>query len=141
MKTRNSLLLFSIAVFATFTAEADVVVIANPSIKISGLDATTVKRLFLGKDSNLADGTAVELADQTEGDTTREKFYADVIGKNPIQLKAYWAKRVFSGKGMPPVVIGDDRDVVQWVSKTNNAIGYVDSGAVNDTVKTLFNVK
>jgi len=60
--------------------------------------------------------------------------------KNASKLKSYWSKMIFSGKAIPPEVVGDDAAVISWVASTKNGIGYVDSSAVNDSVKVLLRV-
>jgi ABC-type phosphate transport system substrate-binding protein len=61
-----------------------------------------------------------------------------VTRKNEAQLKSYWSGLVFTGKGQPLSSVGDDADVVAKVAGDASAIGYVDSAAVNESVKVLF---
>jgi len=42
--------------------------------------------------------------DQAVNSDTREKFNAKILKKNNRKLKTYWARRVFTGKGIPPKV-------------------------------------
>ncbi len=70
-----------------------------------------------------------------------EQFYANVVKKSGKKLKAYCAKIVFSGKRTPPKPFASDADVIGWVAKTPGALGYVDSGAADDSVKVLLIAK
>lgn len=115
-------------------AQAEVAVIVNPGAAKSPSQAE-VANIFLGKDKSL---TGV---DQKEWSPTKDKFYSDVTSKNEAQLKSYWSGLVFTGKGQPLSSVADDAAVVAKVAGDASAIGYVDTAAVNDSVKVLFTLK
>jgi len=115
---------------------ADVVVIVNKAntAVISGSD---ISRLFLGKLKQFTDGTKVEPINQKMGSTVRNDFESKVLNKSASKIKAYWSKRVFSGKGKPPKEVASDQEVLAIVSANAGAIGYVDAANVNDSVKVV----
>ncbi len=119
-------------------AHAGLVVIASANAPVDSLTADQVKALFLQKEKSLPDGTPVELADQKTDSDAYEQFARQVIGKSPKKLKRYWSKRVFSGKGVPPKVVGDDAAVKAWVSQSPGRLGYVDESVLDDSVKVVF---
>lgn len=127
--------------FIAGSVSAEIAVIANPGVAVSSLDDAQLKRIFLGKETSFPSGGKVELSDQQEGSAVRDLFYDKAIGKNASQMKAYWSKLIFSGKGVPPTVVGGDADVKSWVAKTPGGLGYVDAGAADSSVKVLFTVK
>lgn len=112
-------------------ASAEVAVIVNPSATKAPNQAE-VANIFLGKDKSL---TGI---DQKDWNPIKDKFYADITRKNEAQLKSYWSGLVFTGKGQPLSSVADDAAVVAKVASDASAIGYVDSVAVNDSVKVLF---
>src|SRR3569832_1989120 len=81
-------------------AIAGAVVIGNPSLSVSQLNAQQVSDFFLGRASTLPDGSAVTIVDHQDGEPIKEDFYKNVVGKSPSQLKSYWAKLVFFGVGV-----------------------------------------
>lgn len=107
-----------------------VAVIVNPKHG-GGLSADQVSNIFLGKSADL---TGVDLPD---GNGVREAFYQKVTGKDAAQVKAYWAKLVFTGKAQPLKEMASDADVKKFVAGNPNAIGYIDKGAVDGTVKVI----
>jgi len=117
-------------------AVADVAVIANKSLGVDSISAKEAKRVWLGKTKSLG-GSSIKLADLPPGNGSRDHFYRTVVKKSEKKLKAYWAKIAFSGKGTPPKPFGSDGEVVSWVASTPGAVGYVDSGAIDDSVKVL----
>jgi len=127
------LLLVSVAV------NAEISVIINPGAGVNSADIKIIKKIFLGKKSAI-NGVDVIATDQEEGSAIRDEFYLKVTKKNAAKLKNYWSKMIFSGKAVPPDVVGDDAAVVSWVAKKKNGIGYVNSSAVNGTVKVILTV-
>ncbi len=142
MPNRNpifiSVLLGLLSLMLAQICVADVVVIANKSSGVDSLSADQVKALFLQKEKNLPDGSPVELGDQSKDSLVYKEFAKKVLGKSPKKLKRYWSKRVFAGKGIPPKVVGNDAAMKAWVSQTPNSLGYIDAGAVDDSVKVVF---
>jgi len=127
-----SLLLTSLSCFA------DVVVIGNKAIATDSLSAKQVSDLWLGKAKFIPGGGKPAVVDQPSGTFVHNDFYKNIVKKNSSQLKAYWAKIVFSGKKLPPTVMMNDASVIGWVASTPGGLGYVDSASVNETVKVLF---
>jgi len=79
--------------------------------------------------------------DQKEGSALRDEFYAKVADKNPGQVKAFWAKQMFSGKGQPPREVASSADVKKAVAADPGAIGYIEKGALDGTVKSVLAVQ
>ncbi len=141
--TREKLLLSVVAaglIAFTGSAQAEVAVIANPSSPITSASNNEIKRLFLGKAKNVAGNSATPV-DQSGNSPAKEQFYQVVVGKNSSQLRAYWAKLVFTGKGKPPKGLGTDADVVAAVAADASLIGYVDASAVGGNVKVILLVQ
>ncbi|MAY14661.1 MAG: phosphate ABC transporter substrate-binding protein [Oceanospirillaceae bacterium] len=124
--------------FVTALANAEVAVIVSASNANSALDQDTISRVFLGKTSNFPDGSQAIPVDQNEGSASREAFNDKVLGKSSSQLKAYWSRLIFTGKGTPPKESGSDADIKNLVAKNPNLIGYVDSSVVDSSVKVVF---
>jgi len=132
------LALLSISLLALgINSSAEVLVIGNKSTAISNLSSQQVKAIFLGKSLKLPNGEKVTVVDLPRGNPVRKEFYAKVIHKNPSQIKSYWAKRIFTGRGTPPKSLASQRAAVDWVSGGPGRIGYVDSSALNDKVIVL----
>jgi len=75
--------------------------------------------------------------DQDEGSVARDEFYQVVVGKNPGQLKAYWSKVIFTGRGKPPAVVADGAAARKRVASDSHAIAYVERTLVDETVKVV----
>lgn len=123
---------FSLCSISTF---AEVAVIINPS-NASNIDADTIKKIYLGKSKSFDNGTKVNPVNQNDN-AIADEFNDKVVGKSSNQLNAYWSKLIFTGKGTPPVKLDNDQAVLDFVAANGDAIGYVESGKVNDKVKVV----
>ena len=120
----------------SFGVQADIAVIVNPA-NANVVSADDLNRLFLGRASSFADGTKATPLNLSEGQVARDEFDSKVLNRSSAQLKAYWSKLVFTGKGTPPKEMADDAAVKAAVAADPNAIGYISSGSVDGTVKVV----
>jgi ABC-type phosphate transport system substrate-binding protein len=118
-------------------AQAELVVIVNPKNPAASMSAEQVAQVFLGRSTSFPGGGAATALDQKEGAAVRDEFYTKVADKNPGQVKAFWAKQMFSGNGSPPRELGSSSDVKRAVASDPTAIGYVEKGALDSTVKSV----
>ena len=115
----------------------EVVPVVSAKSPITHLDANQVADLFLGKTSRFPDGSIAMPVDQNEDSPVRDRFYAQFTGKSPAQVKAYWSKIIFTGRGQPPRQAADSTEVKRIVSDNPHAIGYIDASQVDSSVRVL----
>ncbi len=138
MKIHVNMLMMVVLIFAATVAHADeVVLIVNPANSLSEITLKDVKKIYLGKSKFFPGEGKVIPADQPEKSTIRKVFYDVMIDKSASKLKAYWSKRIFTGKGTPPIIKKDDEAMLAWVAEQPLALGYVYRKSVNDSVKVL----
>lgn len=138
MNSRVSKLVAAALLSSVFSASswAEVAVIVHPSVKATATEKD-ISRIFLGKSKSLPGGHKVVPVSLSEGNATRDEFNEKVIGKSDSQLKSYWSKLIFTGKGQPPKEFESDADVISQVSSDPESIGYVDSTSVTDGVSVI----
>lgn len=117
-------------------ALAEVAVIVNPSNSAS-MSNEDVAKLYLGKAKKFTDGNNAVPLDRKEGSEIRVQFMETVVGKDESQMKSYWSRLIFTGKGIPPKIIESDQEVKELVSRNPDIIGYIDASAVDDSVKVV----
>lgn len=115
---------------------ADVSVIVNPSNN-SELSKSAISKIYLGKTKTFPNGDKVLALNLKSSNNVRNNFQQEILGKSTAQVKAYWSKLIFTGKGKPLKELATEEDVLAMVASTPNAIGYIDSSKVNDTVKVV----
>lgn len=123
--------------FGFSLAQAEVVVVVSAKSAAGTLTAAQASDIFLGKLTSFPSGGQVIPVDQAEGSAIRDEFYTKVAGKSAAQVKAYWSKIIFSGKGQPPKEVADSSAVKKLIADNPNIIGYIDKSAVDGSVKTV----
>lgn len=116
---------------------AEIAVIVHPS-NANSLDEATISKIYLGREKSYADGSSVIPMSLSETAAASTAFNEKVLKKSSSQLKAYWSKLVFTGKGTPPKEVATDADMVKLVAGNPNVMGYVDAAKVDASVKVVF---
>ncbi len=119
------------------SAQSGFKIVAHPSVSTDGLSASEVSDMFMKKSDKWPDGTAVVPVDQKVDARVRAAFSEAVHQKSVSAVDAYWQKRIFSGRGLPPVTQGSDGQVLAFVRATPGAVGYVSSGTATPGVKVV----
>lgn len=132
--------LLSATQFASSLALAETVVVVSVKSTATSLNEDQVADIFLGKASQLPGGGQAIPVDQAEG-AVRDDFYLKATGKTGPQVKAFWSKQIFSGKGQPPKEVGDSASVKALVASNPNLIGYIDKSALDSSVKRVLVLK
>ena len=58
----------------------------------------------------------------------RARFTRDLLQKTPTQLRSYWSRLIFSGKGVPPPELPSEEAVVSYVLSNRGTVGYISAG-------------
>jgi hypothetical protein len=87
--------------------------------------------------SRFPNGELAVPIDLRDGSPERDQFYAKITGKTPAQVKAYWSKIIFTGRGQPPKAVPTDLDVKKFVAANDTAIGYIDAALLDNSVRAL----
>ncbi len=122
--------------FISSVAMAEVAVIVHPS-NSDAISQGDISKIYLGKIKKFPGGKQALPLDKSEGEALRVQFLDKVVKKSEQQMKSYWSRLIFTGKGVPPKILSSDAEIVETVSRNPDAIGYVDSSSVNDSVKVI----
>jgi ABC-type phosphate transport system substrate-binding protein len=130
--------IFLCIVFALVTgaAHADVLIIANKDVKDAAITKADLKEIFLGKKVQWRDNNKIRFV--TLKDSGPHKtFLRTYINKSAQQYSNYWRKMVFTGKGKIPKSFATSAEMIEYVSGTNGAIGYIGSSTTLVNVNTI----
>jgi ABC-type phosphate transport system substrate-binding protein len=135
-KLLYALLLVASASIFVIQAKAQVIVIANPSVKASAVSKNDLKDVFTGAATALPGGGNV-VPILLKAGTVHEEFLQAYIGKNDTAYRAGWRSLVFSGQASMPKSLDGDAAVVAFVAGNAGAIGYIGKATPHDGVKVL----
>ena len=117
-------------------AAAEVVVVVGKNSPMESLNSHEISDIFLGNATALPKIGKVMPLDRSE-DRLRAAFYQDYTGKNLQQIKAHWAKNIFTGRGYPPKVVSSIDELRAILLKNPTAIGYTSPDKVDGSMKIL----
>jgi hypothetical protein len=110
-------------------------IIVHPS-NANVLNDSTISKMFLGKKKSFPSGDKVVPVNMSEGSAETGEFNSKVLNKSASQLKAYWSKLVFTGKGSPPSTVDNDAEMIKLIAANPNMIGFI-SGTGDGSVKVV----
>jgi len=116
-------------------SQAQVIVIANPSVKTSEVSKNDLKDVFTGASTSLGGGSVVPIL--LKSGSAHEEFLQAYIGKNDTAYRAGWRSLVFSGQATMPKSLDGDGAVVEFVAHNAGAIGYIGKASAHEGVKVL----
>lgn len=106
-------------------AYAGPVVIVNADSGVTTMSRDEVINVFLGRFRQLPSGLAARPLDLPAVHPERERFYRLLVDKQPAEIRAYWARLIFSGRISPPVAASGEAAVLAEVARDRQAIGYL----------------
>jgi ABC-type phosphate transport system substrate-binding protein len=116
---------------------AEVVAVVSARSPVSNLSRAQIVDIFLGKARRFPDGTTALPIDLAEGEAERDEFYTKFAAKSPAQIKAYWSKIIFTGRGQPPAAAANPQDLRKRIAGNPAAIGYIDRAWLDSSVKAI----
>ena len=144
MKTKNYraqiifCVIMSIIVFG-LTTKAQISVVTSKS-SVRSMTKNDIWNVFTGVKVVWSDGEKVQVIDQSESATGKE-FYEKFVKSAAYQFRLQWAKLVLSGEALCPKKLEDDWAVRKAVADDPNAIGYIRSSALDESVRELLRIE
>ncbi len=117
-------------------AGADIVLISNNTVITDSVTKDQVKKIFLGDMTKWSEGTSIKFVIMNKSDVHKE-FVKQYTRKSTSQFQRYWKHQVFTGKGSIPKSFNTESELIDYVAKTEGAIGYVSSKPTNDSIKVI----
>ena len=121
----------------TSYCRAGIAVIIHPDNPLNALSAAEIRDIYLGISKRFPSGDIAVPVDQPADNELYQQFSLHLLGYPVAQLKAYWAAKIFTGKGTPPRRLDNDEQVKAFVSSTPDSIGYIDSEQLDQSVKVI----
>lgn len=138
----GGVLLASLVTLPALAQSSDLVVVVSSASKappkISGDELSAI---FMGTAKAFGNGERAVPIDQKAGTPAYAGFYQKAAGKSESQMKAYWSRIMFTGKGQPPQEGGDGAAVKKLISANPNMVGYIEASLVDASVRVIADVK
>jgi ABC-type phosphate transport system substrate-binding protein len=117
---------------------ADVAVVINPANPEGDLSETELARIFRLERQHWKAGGRVYLVLRESGAPQKDLVLRHLYRMNDLELKQFWLGKLYRGEiASFPRVVSSDAMVKRIVAQAPNAIGFIDAGALDGTVKVL----
>ncbi|KAB7884827.1 hypothetical protein [Poseidonibacter ostreae] len=115
-------------------------VIVSKDSSIENISKKELSKIFLSKTKKLPNGDK-SLTLEYINKKYQSEFYKIVCNKNEKQLKKYWAKMIFTGRGQPPKKLKSIEELISFVQNNKNAISYIPTSHMNDNLKIIMEIR
>lgn len=137
MRNKVIIVLMVAIIFApVFSAAGDLIIIGNPAIEDSILSKKDIGKVFLGKKKSWKNRSKIVIVLQKDP-AIHKAFLKQYVFKTTAQFNDSWKRLIFSGKRSSPQILDGNRKVIEYISRTKGAIGYVSSDSDLKNVKTI----
>ena len=122
-------LFFKIAVVILFYSPQvhAINVISNVTADTPSLSVAQLRRIYSMRQIHWQNGTPIVVYVLASKDPLHQKFCKEQLRLFPYQLDRIWHKLTFSGYGVAPIEVADQKTLIEAVKSTKGAIGYVEN--------------
>jgi hypothetical protein len=113
-----------LAVNTSFASSYIVLSSTDSTIK-ENIDIADLRDIFLGNRVFWRNGERIFPAHIQKEQKQMKRFLKEVLSMSPRKFNKYWRRRLFSGKGHPPIEIHSDIKTIDYVKKTIGSIGII----------------
>ncbi|KAA6185838.1 hypothetical protein F2Q65_07515 [Thiohalocapsa marina] len=129
-------IVLAIGVGAARAAEP-VLVVMDPASGLDRLTREQVINIFLGRFRRLPNAQAAVPIDRSRDEALMTDFYRLLVDKSPAEIRAYWARLVFSGKTEPPQKAHDLDDMIERLANTPGAVAYIRPDELSERLRVV----
>lgn len=125
-----------LSLMAGTVCTAEVVVVVSSRNPIKTLSRAQIIDIYLGRMNRFPNGNPVTPIDLSES-SPRDEFYSRYLERSPSQIKAHWAKLIFTGRGQPPPTVSSGDAMAESVAENPNAIGYLSPDFLDERLRVV----
>jgi hypothetical protein len=124
-----------IALCAPVVMAADVIVF--PAVSQRELSVNSIRLVFTMRMLRWPDGTRIRVFVFPDDHPAHRQFAKRQLGLYPHQLRRVWDRNRYSGSGPVPVEVASVKEMMELVSATPGAIGYVPEETMKKGVEVV----
>jgi ABC-type phosphate transport system substrate-binding protein len=111
--------------------------IANLEVPAENLSRSLVRSIFSMRMTNWPGGMPIRVFVLGDKSKLHSSFSKRILGVFPHQLRRAWNRQIFSGTGQAPEKVESEREMLEKVTHTPGAIGYLSEDMINEQIRTL----
>ncbi|KZZ43673.1 hypothetical protein A3765_07780 [Oleiphilus sp. HI0130] len=114
-----------------------ITVITNAAVDRSELQLKELRAIYTMKKRLWSDGQPIQVYVLTPEQDSHREFCKQVLGVFPRQLQSIWHRLVYSGTGEAPIELNSEQEMLEVISSTKGAIGYIQKETDHEQINTL----
>ncbi|MCJ8295173.1 MAG: hypothetical protein MJK15_12260 [Colwellia sp.] len=107
------------------TQVAAIEVVTHPQVTQSSLTKSQLRRIYTMRQLSWSDNHAITVFVLPSQHALHQRFAKERLQIFPYQLNRIWHKLTYSGLGVAPTVVKSEQELIQAVTNTPGAIGYI----------------
>jgi ABC-type phosphate transport system substrate-binding protein len=111
--------------------------IGHPDLAQADIPRSTVRSIFTMRMTSWPNGLPIRVFVLGDKDDLHATFSKRILGVFPHQLRRAWNRQIFSGTGQAPEKVADEREMLDRVTQTPGAIGYISEEMINEQIRTI----
>lgn len=136
LSIKSSALLLSLLIMIGGASADELVLITHRDSTLS-LSADHLKRLYFGKISSLPNGRKVTVLVYADNEEQFQTFTKKYLRRTSQQLRSFWAKQLFTGRGNMPIHVNSEEEMLNLISSSEEYVGYIPIEALQESVRLL----
>ncbi len=139
-----SLVLILIFAGLVSSSAAAIEIVTHPQVTEISLTKSQLRRIYTMRQLRWSDDSAINVFVLPSQHELHQRFAKERLQIFPYQLNRIWHKLTYSGLGVAPTIVSSEKELIQAVTKTPGAIGYIDEGTLkkieqNERIKRIEN--
>ncbi|TAG55254.1 MAG: hypothetical protein EAZ27_07425 [Cytophagales bacterium] len=118
--------------------DQSVVIIVNKENPIEKLSVSEIKLYWLRKVKKRWTelNKNIKPVDRKGKSSEQEAFYKKVLKMSAIDVESYFSQKQYESAEKPQDKFSSDKDIIDFVSEQEGAIGFINSNSVNSEIKS-----
>lgn len=117
-----------------FAADASDIVV-NESVPSADFSLNKTRAIFAKQLSFWPNGEKIKVFVLADDHPLHKQFCKQNLNMFPHQLRRIWDRKVFSGTGQAPYLVETEEEMLEKISNTPNAIGYISNGSGHEKIR------
>lgn len=121
----------------TADEDSSVLVITNGASQMNSITESNLRSIFAMRNNHWGKEVDVEVFVLPDDHPTHVSFAKYILHTFPYNLRRIWDRKVYSGTGQLPTVVNTEEEMIDKVSSTPNAIGYITKRYYRESAKVV----
>ncbi|GJL76473.1 hypothetical protein [Nitrosomonas sp.] len=112
-------------------------VVIHPDVDQETISVNVLRAIFSMRMKTWPNGKIIKVYVLPDNHPLHHDFAKEKLSVFPYQLRSTWDRLVFSGTGQAPITVSSNKEMLEKITNTPGAIGYLETAYINDDVHVL----